>query len=170
MSLTQERLKELVHYDPVTGIWTRLVKRSNYDIGDQAGNVGAKGYWVLRIDGQRYRSARLAFLYMTGKWPEHQADHKNRNRLDDRWANLRDRTPKQQSRNRDAPIGKSGVRGVHSYKKRHVARIVDSDGQVIYLGIYDTRQQAAEVHLAAHKRLFGAPDFSMASAYVQGVM
>ena len=69
--LTQERLKEVLHYYPETGIWTWLISETHrIHVGDRAGGIKEKGYRTIGIDGKRYRSARLAVLYMTGKWPK----------------------------------------------------------------------------------------------------
>lgn len=86
--LTQERLKELLHYDPESGKFTRLKAASNHKAGEAAGWLTKDGYRLIKIDGKQYRCGRLVFLYMTGELPL-QADHINRIRDDDRWANLR---------------------------------------------------------------------------------
>jgi HNH endonuclease len=40
---------------------------------------------------------------MTGQWPEFEIDHINRDKQDDRWANLREVTRSNQMRNRHIP-------------------------------------------------------------------
>lgn len=168
---TLKRLKQLLHYDPLTGLWTWRVHRSHkIKVGDRAGHIGGKGYWVVKLDYINYRSSRLAHFYMTGKWPKHQMDHKNRVRLDDRWENLRDLTPRENSRNRHVKLGPSGIRGVRVAGRRFTAGLVDSEGTTFYLGIFDTKQQAASAYDQAHKRLFGPPDHTAASSYIQGQM
>lgn len=168
--LTLFYLKSILRYDPLTGVWIRVKARSNQKAGAKAGHVGGKGYNYVKIDGINYRAARLAFFYMTGKWPNHQADHKNRIRTDDRWENLRDWTPAQQSRNRVVAVGPSGIRGVRIAGKKFTAGLVDSEGTTFYLGIFDTKQQAASAYDQAHKQLFGPPDYTVASHYVRGMM
>ncbi|SRR6266446_2339189 len=87
--LTQERLKELLHYDPETGVFSWILKRPAY-----GGNKKRGHEYVLinDVDGRDYRAARLAHLYMTGEWPKHKMDHINRIKDDNRWENLRDVT------------------------------------------------------------------------------
>src|SRR5579863_2482235 len=89
--LTQERLKELLHYDPDTGLFTRLVTVAAFGAqkGKIAGNVDKKfGYCLIRIDGRGYLAHRLAFLYMTDSIPE-EVDHRDLNRSNNKWINLR---------------------------------------------------------------------------------
>ena len=47
------------------------------------------GYRYVEIDGVRYRADELAFLFVTGKWPEGEIEHINGDRSDNRWENLR---------------------------------------------------------------------------------
>jgi len=93
--LTQERLKEILHYNPETGVWIwKVSKRKQLRPGDRAGTIAKKGhqkaqyYWQIGIDRKRYLASRLAFLYMTGRFPDPEAVHINLDTLDDRWENL----------------------------------------------------------------------------------
>jgi hypothetical protein len=94
--LTIERLKELLHYDPDTGMFTWRVNKGPFLAGDVAGRTVKTGkYWRVGIDGKRYIASRLAWLYMTGVWPSYDIDHINRDRQDNRFCNLRDVTTSQ---------------------------------------------------------------------------
>src|ERR1700736_539411 len=89
--ITQERLKELLHYDAETGGFTWRMNKGPFLAGDVAGRTVAKGkYPRIGIDGDRYIASRLAWLYITGKWPVHVMDHIDGNPLNTRFANLRD--------------------------------------------------------------------------------
>jgi HNH endonuclease len=88
--LTAERLREMLSYNPATGIFTRLIATSgSVHIGDIAGTFNSKGYRQIRVDRHQYLASRLAHLFMTGAFPKDQMDHINRVRSDDRWCNLR---------------------------------------------------------------------------------
>jgi hypothetical protein len=104
--LTQERLKEILHYDPETGMWTWIKERKymNILVGSIAGTVKSNGYLYIGIDRKQYRASRLAFLYMTGKLPPDEVDHKNRVRLYNRWSNLRLVTHSENQQNKGPPI------------------------------------------------------------------
>jgi hypothetical protein len=86
--LTQERLRELLHYDPETGVFTALKDRFGLKAGSVAGTKHNNGYTQLDIDGRRYLTHRLAWFWTYGEWPK-QIDHINRVRNDNRIANLR---------------------------------------------------------------------------------
>jgi hypothetical protein len=71
---TAQRLCELLEYDPGTGVWTRRWLRGGRRKGSKAGLITNRGYLAIRVDGGRYKSADLAYLYMTGKWPPLELD------------------------------------------------------------------------------------------------
>jgi hypothetical protein len=114
-NLTAEQLREQLHYDKDTGVFTRRVSNTNrVKVGDVAGCVDKiNGYTLIGINSVRYRAARLAFLYMTGAWPLAQVDHINGVKTDDRWCNLRPVTPTENCRNQSRySCNTSGVPGV----------------------------------------------------------
>ena len=135
--ITQEKLKELLHYDPDTGIFTRKVSRGGRAIGSASGTPD-RGYIRIFVDMKGYWAHRLAWLYVYGELPKRVIDHINHTRDDNRIKNLRDVTHKENCRN--APIrstNTSGVTGVH-WDKRHVrwcAQIM-VDGSCVPLGRY----------------------------------
>ena len=106
------------------------------------------------VDGKHYRANRLAWLYMTGKWPKLEIGYINRNISDTRWANLRAMTPSQRgatSRRRN----KHGVRGIWITKSgKYVARIKVA-GKTKYLGSFDTIEKASVAYTRAAKDSFG---------------
>ena len=123
-TLSANRLRKLLKYDPATGVFRWRVHRGRPDVGTVAGSIHPpKGYRQICIDGKMYRANRLAWLYMTGKWPKLEIGYINHKTSDTRWANLRAMTPSQRgatSRTRN----KLGVRGVWITKSgKYVARI-----------------------------------------------
>src|SRR2546429_357861 len=113
MELTAERLRELLSYDPETGVFTRRIATFGHSRGEVVGSTAPNGWNKIKLEGGSYRASRLAFLYMTGRWPTPQVDHVNRVRGDERWANLREVTTKQQAANKTpgAPGSLCGVSG-----------------------------------------------------------
>ena len=150
--MDQEQLKQIVHYDPDTGVFTWLNSTSpRAQAGRKAGHLG-NGYKYISIGGKRYKAARLAFLYMTGNWPVDHVDHINRNKLDDRWDNLREATPSQNAANRG---GWGNLpKGVipHGRKFRVFCGPVGSNR---HLGLFETIEQASEAYERKAKELYG---------------
>jgi hypothetical protein len=151
--LTQERLKQLLVYDPETGVFTHKVTRQGVRAGTRAGTIGIKKYVGLRIDGGRYTAHRLAFLWMIGSFPEFEVDHINRIRYDNRWSNLRAATRQQNCRNsplrpRDLP------RGVYKSGPKYQARI-SINNKCVHLGNFQTVKEAEEAYIAQAYILYG---------------
>lgn len=65
------------------------------------------------IDGVNYLGHRLAWFYVTGRWPV-EVDHHNRVKGDDRWRNLRELSHPANCANVDVRRhSRSGVKGVY---------------------------------------------------------
>ena len=114
------RLKELVDYDSETGIFTWKPRKWAYGAkaGTEAGWRDWKGYVIITLDRVNYRAHRLAWLYMTGEWPSQDVDHKDRNKANNRWINLREATRSQNMGNQSLrDCNTSGVKGVSWDKK-----------------------------------------------------
>ncbi len=138
------RMCELLSYNPVTGHWTRLVDRGPAKAGDRAGSVNKRGYEYIMVDGVSYKSSRLAFLYMLGRWPIGTADHCNRVRGYDAWNNLRDANYNLQSRNKGLmSTNTSGCTGVFADKKsgKFQAQITINDKKK-HLGMFTSKLEA----------------------------
>lgn len=148
--LTQEKLKEILHYEPETGLWTWLVSNSNrVKIGSIAGNYNKViKYHQIRIFGKLYYGHILAWLYMTGVWPENEIDHKDTNPSNNKWLNLREATSSQQKWNAGKRKNNtSGYKGVHLDKNsgKYVAQI-GLNYKVIYIGSRNTIEEAHQLY------------------------
>ncbi len=75
-TLTQQRVRELFNYNPVTGVLTRRVRVSNTSIGDVAGSLKASGYLTIQIDCVHYYAHVVVWLWMTGHSPRGEIDHR----------------------------------------------------------------------------------------------
>lgn len=94
--ITQDRLKDVLDYDPLTGIFRWKIQLSSRGVtGAVAGHPTPTKYVRIRIDSQSYTAHRLAWLYVYGVWPNGELDHINQNKHDNRIANLRDVTHQQ---------------------------------------------------------------------------
>lgn len=89
--LTQARLKELLDYDPETGLFTRLVTTSSQAVaGSVVGSDNGTGYLRVMVDGRRYCLHKLVWLYVHGSFPHDMLDHINMDKSDNRLCNLRE--------------------------------------------------------------------------------
>jgi len=119
-TLTQERVKELLHYDPDTGVVTRRFATNRNVIGSVFGGkikIQGKTYLQGNLDGRFYYVHRLIWFYMVGKFPAH-TDHEDGNGENNRWDNLRDaKTSAENNKNRRLRTdNKSGHAGVSWHK------------------------------------------------------
>lgn len=153
--LTAERLREILDYDPNTGIFTRRVRTSNcVQIGDVAGGL-CHNYLSVSVDGRRYLAHRLAWLYMYGELdPNLEIDHINGTPTDNRITNLRQVSSRTNKENRHCrrPDTKSGFLGVYPNGNHWQAKIVVK-GCVKCLGTFVTPEEAHEAYLKAKREL-----------------
>ena len=76
--LTAKRLRKVLGYAPTTGIFRWKVSASGRaPVGAIAGAKNGRGYHQIRIGGRPYSASRLAWLYMTGKWPNSEISYIN---------------------------------------------------------------------------------------------
>lgn len=153
--ITQAELKKLLAYDPITGEWTWLSSGKGRRPDSRAGTM-CGGYANIRINRRGYAAHRLAWLYMTGEWPTLDVDHENRIKTDNRWGNLRLATRAQNNANAlKRSRNKSGFKGVTAFRQKWCAWI-RADYKSIYLGLYDSPEEAHEAYLSAARERWGA--------------
>ncbi len=142
--LTCEVLKENLHYDTHTGIFTWVKKKSRVRVGKRAGYITKKGYRSVEINGKAYPCHRLAWLYMTGKFPEKQVDHINHIKDDNRWCNLREVTNQENQMNTPIRLDNtSGVTGVYWKKENSKwSACIRFDGKLNHLGYFLLKEDA----------------------------
>jgi hypothetical protein len=161
--MTRERLKELLSYDPNTGVFRWRVdrkcgnhhKRICVKAGDQAGYYSAKdGYLRVHIDGRRILGQRLAWLYVHGCFPKEDIDHTNGIPSDNRLSNLRESNRSQNLAN--GKCRRSGLKGAcfDKSKGKWIAQIT-KNSKNHYLGRFATEQEAHNAYMAAAIKLFG---------------
>lgn len=156
LELTAERLRELLSYDHETGVFIwRIRSAQRMHIGDIAGCRHIEGYRHIRVDRSRYLSHRLAWLYVYGAWPLHEIDHIDGNKSNNAIGNLRD-VPRlinmQNRRKMMLPNRSSDLIGVSAHGSRWAAAIT-TDGTRLYLGHFDSQDQAHAAYVAAKRQL-----------------
>ncbi|HVM91349.1 MAG TPA: HNH endonuclease [Terriglobales bacterium] len=159
--ITQERLKELLFYDPDTGLF--MWRRDHFCAkeGMVAGSRAGKQYIRIRVDGKGYYAHRLAVLYMTGEMPPRSidVDHIDLNGQNNRWLNLRCvphalnlQNQREKGANRKNPS--SRLLGV-SWKKekgKWVA-VITVSGRQKHLGYFDDEHLAHTAYVTAKRSL-----------------
>jgi hypothetical protein len=175
--ITHEILLSSLHYDPETGFLTWLSGAIRSDrVGKMVGSNGAGGYIRLIIKGRGYQAHRLAWFYMTGRWPKEQIDHINLDKTDNRFVNLREATQSQnQTHRRRLRNNKTGYTGVSVCGKngRFIATY-SRNNRNICIGSFDRPEEAYAAYLAAiaYRGEFIAPDHrlpdSVAAAAICG--
>jgi len=158
--LTAQRLRELLEYLPETGAFVRRVdprkdRPSKWKAGSISGAKNAGGYVSVQVDGVPYLAHRLAWFYQHGVWPD-QIDHINGIRSDNRIANLRPATNKQNCENKRVTNSTHGQgKGISfdARRKKWKARI-GHNYKVIWLGYFKDAESAAAAYALAAKKIY----------------
>jgi HNH endonuclease len=154
--VSRARLRKLLHYDPDTGEfrWRRRV-RPAIPRGAIAGSLDIQGYWRITIKGRRYPAHHLAWLYKKGSWCSSVIDHRDGNRSNNRWSNLRSATRTQSNANRGLNRNNTcGLKGVSRNGQRWRAAI-HKNRRKRHLGNFPTPQDAHAAYAKEARKLFG---------------
>ena len=168
--LTQEDIRELITYDPISGkaFWNKRdvkwfresgtggslgnsIRWNNKNAGKEIINKNAGGYIYPCILRVHFLLHRVIYLYMTGEWPLF-IDHINGIRDDNRWCNLRNVTKQENCKNRALHSKNlSGYHGVNKYKgnNKWQVKINDHNGENRFLGSYESLEEAISVRKKA---------------------
>ena len=123
--------------------------------GTMAGTLTKAGYWLMGVEGRRILAHRVVYAINTGIWPEHQIDHIDRNKLNNRIENLRAVTHAENAYNRGASRSSgTGVRGVHLRKDtgKYCVQIKRGDTRET-IGCYSSLEEASKAYTEAKERL-----------------
>lgn len=152
--LNQERLKEVLKYDPASGKFTWIVHRNESYIGKEAGCADNTRRLTISVDGSRYFAHRLAWLYTHGIWPKGVIDHIDGNPGNNALANIRDVSVaiNSQNRRRARSESKTGVLGVFK-KNGHFFASISVNDKTRHLGVFETVEEAHEAYVKAKRVL-----------------
>lgn len=154
--LTQNRLRQLLSYDPQTGCFLHLKSRGGEAAGSVAGSVRPDGYRTISVDYSHYLAHRLVWLYVYGHFPEIQIDHINSIQDDNRLVNLRAATISENLANcRLRKDNTSGLKGVSLNKSGTWTAQISIRGKQTRIGSFMTKERAHQAYLARAEREFG---------------
>jgi hypothetical protein len=158
-----EFVRSILDYDPQTGVIRWKVNRTpRGKAGAVAGCVRDDSYISIGIGGRMYMAHRLAFVIMTGRWPNHQIDHESTDRTDNRWENLREATHAQNLHN----VGRNranttGFKGVYHHSDGYFGAMIQVNRTKLHLGLFKKPEYAAAAYRIASACVHG--DFSRSS-------
>ncbi len=158
MTLTADRVREVLSYDEISGELRWKVSPGNQILdGTLAGKYETNGRLRIKIDGKLYLGHRLAWLHYYGSWPEKFIDHINGNPQDNRISNLRQATNQQNSFNQKRPRNNTtGFKGVNFHKRHSLYQAyIKADGKRIHLGYFEDPKEAHVAYVAAAKKYHG---------------
>jgi len=145
MKLIKTELEKRFKYHADTGI---LLWKSGRCAGKEAGWINKEGYRKVRLDRANVSAHRIIWVLMTGECIEGKTvDHKDRNRSNNCWDNLRLATREEQQFNKI-------TKGFQKIGKKFRARI-RIKGKDIHLGMFDTEQEARDVYIKKCAELRG---------------
>jgi hypothetical protein len=160
-ALSLRRLREVLDYDPETGVLSwRLRLSPRCKIGQPAGVV-KQGYRKISIDGKNYTASHLAWFHFYGVAPEGIVDHKDLDRDNNRIDNLREATHSQNSQNQGRNSQNStGFKGVavnnQKYTRAKYRSSIRINKKRIFLGLFHTPEEAYEAYCQAAAKYHGA--------------
>lgn len=154
--ITQTRLKELLQYDPNTGVFT-WIKSGRGRRANVAGSIGKRGYIEIGIDSNKYLAHRLAWLFVYGHMPLNILDHIDHNTSNNSIDNLRDVSKAENAQNqvKATRSNKSScLIGVNFHKCRGVYRAaITTNGVKKQIGVFTSAEEAHKAYVKEKRKL-----------------
>jgi len=137
------------HHFPSEREWKRWNSRH---ANTEAGSLQLNGYIHINILGKHRKAHRVAWILCNGEWPEHEIDHINGDRADNRLVNLRDVPKSKNGKNTAKPNSGSTPRvGVRMHCSGKWQARITVDGRATSLGLYDKIEDAILAREKAEK-------------------
>lgn len=167
-TLTAELLRELVDYDPATGLFVWKQKRRGQVVpGSIAGHIDKDGYRIFMLAGVSYRAHRVAWFWCHGTFPKQELDHINGNKDDNRVANLREANKSENQQNLACArvTNGTGLLGAHKSHTMFEARI-KLNGITRRLGRFKTPEEAHLEYLRVKQNIHTHNERALANASI----
>jgi hypothetical protein len=154
--VTAEELRSVLNYDSESGKFSWSVDRGrNAKTGNIAGRLNGRGYREIEVCGRAYNAHRLAWLYVTGSWPQWQIDHIDGARDNNAFSNLRD-VPiniNKQNQRVARKDSSSGILGAHKTNNpNRWTSIIRFGGISISLGRFNSAEEAGMAYIEAKRK------------------
>lgn len=154
--ITQAELRAALRYDAATGDFFWIKAARGRRAGSRAGSVNSEGYIKVGLQGRIYGAHQLAWLYVSGKWPDKKIDHIDRRRDNNAMSNLRLANNQQNAVNRSATRGKKTPKGVYKHPGTSKWRAaIKVNGKSRTIGFFATQEEAATAYAAASEAEHG---------------
>jgi hypothetical protein len=163
----RDYLAECFAYDPETGVLARK-ERPRWHFGSDKAwqaargksgrvcNRRSKGYIVVSLDDRwSIKAHRIIWKLMTGEEPPPQLDHRDRDRADNRWIQLREATKSQNRANSKLQNEFRGAYRQSKARQKPWCSQIRKDGKLHYRGMFATQEEAARAYEAAAAELHG---------------
>lgn len=159
--LSVDHVRNCLSYEPETGIlrWKWRAEVAPYvnarTAGKEAGTSAAE-YRTIGLYGHSYAAHRLAWVIVTGGWPNNMIDHVDGNKHNNRWNNIREADMSKNLMNRGVfRKTKSGIKGVNEKRPGQWRAQICGNKRRIHIGTYHSREEARDAWLAAARELHG---------------
>lgn len=159
----QAVLREWFDYNPATGVfrWIKEPRKIGPCIGKVAGTVRGNGYVFISVPGYGQLGAhRLAWIYVHGLTiGGAEIDHRDTNPSNNAIDNLRIATSSEQKQNKKVQSNnRSGLKGAFyhaAHKGKKWRTQIRVEGKVIFLGYFETAEEAHKAYGEAAIKHFG---------------
>ena len=144
-----ENIKELLDYNPETGVLTWKKQRSKIKAGDAAGCIASTGYVQISFNYKSYLAHRIIWYLFYNELPSF-IDHINGVRSDNRIVNLRKSSSRENNSNR---ICHRNGKSVGVYQVRNKFRAYIFFKKRINLGYFKTKEEAENAYFEKRKEI-----------------
>lgn len=149
-----ELLREYFDYNSETGIFRAAKARNKTPVGRVLGYTNDKGYVYLGLFGKVYLAQRIAWKIMTGEDSAGDIDHRDGNKSNNAWLNLRLATRTQNNAN-SKPRNRPYPKGVKPTRHGAYRAQIQKNKVGYYLGTFPTVEEASMAYKAAANAMFG---------------
>lgn len=156
--LSKADVRRMFDYNKTTGLLTwKIAASKNTHIGTAVTASDPKGRIRVGINRRRYLAHRIIWLWVTGKWPSHEIDHRDTVKSNNQWNNLREATPSQNHFNiKLKKHNTSGYKGVSRTPSGRWHVKITINYKQIYLGTFSTAKIGYRAYCNAAKKYHGA--------------